>query len=627
MSYYDIFLTTKIITDETFRQHQGFDMALLDDKTMPPSQLLTLTVLKTEPFLNFKSRLAQSLGHSPNCFRLWTLAYQRHCDYLREATTTRLIKAVPESDPELTMQDVMNSRQASSPKTLIFYLEVLDRVHEARSGQIKESHKMVFVKHFDAKNQKLVGIGHFHVQSRGSLDPLIKNRMNLPSNAKLQVYKELGPGKTNVDNPKVYSSDPIRNGDIFCFQVELSDSDIAELKRKKLYVDVVEFYNFLENRVLVHFKPRHEAMSATIEFSLVLSKKDTYEQMSKLVSAKLNHSPENLRFTGSLKGFPQNVIHGQRTPNQNSGYPSYSSSDLNNILFYELLDLPTGEVQQKRMLKVTWTGADDREEGKYSLLMPKTSSMNAVADKLSTMVTFSKNSSRKIKLFTIKDGKIQVPFTGEEILKDVLDVENIYAAEVSTMTVKQYDPAAMLKMLEFVTKLNVDGRNYQQWLKALESVLGMATGKAGILTSPGHTIGAAEDLMIKQAITASVDSALVSTVLEAESGMVAFAEIQKLYTLKSRSGHIRLMKEILRTKFDMNDGTVGVESHFRRVEDLVETLFESGFQLTHESFKGLLFHLSLPELDAQPFVNICKRIDERPGGACTPTFGSVAKAL
>ncbi|KAA1090269.1 Ubiquitin carboxyl-terminal hydrolase 7 [Puccinia graminis f. sp. tritici] len=55
-------------------------------------------------------------------------------------------------------------------------------------------------------------------------------------------------------------------------------------------------------------------MSATIEFSLVLSKKDTYEEMSKLVSAKLNHSPENLRFTGSLKGFPQNVIHGQRVP-------------------------------------------------------------------------------------------------------------------------------------------------------------------------------------------------------------------------------------------------------------------------------------------------------------------------
>ncbi|KAA1072777.1 Ubiquitin carboxyl-terminal hydrolase 7 [Puccinia graminis f. sp. tritici] len=635
MSYHDIFLTTKIITDETFRLHEGFDMALLDDKTMPPSQLLTLTVLKTEPFLNFKSRLAQSLGYSLNYFRLWTLAPQRH--HQRE-TTTRLNKAVPENDPELTMHNV-NCKIASGAQNLILYLEVLDPVHEALFVHLKENHKMVFLKHFDALNQKLVGIGHFYVQSRGCLNPLIKNHMKLPPNTNLQLYKELGPGKTNVEKPTTgYSYDrSIQNGDIFCFQAEPSDQDIAELKRKKLYVDVVEFYNFLDNRVLVHFKPRHEAMSATIEFSLVLSKKDTYEQMSKLVSAKLNHSPENLRFTGSLKGFPQNVIHGQRvpstcwtssqkvitvadmieTPNQNSGYPSYSSSDLNNILFYELLDLPTGEVQQKRMLKVTWTGADNREEGKYSLLMPKTSSMNAVADKLSTMVTFSKNSSRKIKLFTIKDGKIQVHFTGEEILKDILDVENIYAAEVSTMTVKQYDPAAMLKMLEFVTKLNVDGRNYQQWLKALESVLGMATGKAGILTSPGHTIGAAEDLMIKQAITASVDSALVSTVLEAESGMVAFAEIQKLYTLKSRSGHIRLMKEILQTKFDMNDGTVGVESHFRRVEDLVETLFESGFQLTPESFKGLLFHLSLPELDAQPFVNICKRIDERPGGACT----------
>jgi hypothetical protein len=249
--------------------------------------------------------------------------------------------------------------------------------------------------------------------------------------------------------------------------------------------------------------------------------------------------------------------------------------------------------------------------------MPMTSTMNAVADKLSTMVTFSKNSSRKIKLFTIQDGKVRAPFTGEEILKDVSEFENIYAAEVSTMTVKQYDPAAMLKMLEFVTKLDVDGSNYEEWLTVLESVLGMATGKTGILTSPGHTISAAEDLMIKQAITASVDHALLLTVLKAQSGMVAFAEIQKLYTLKSRSGHIRLMKELLRTKFDLHDRTAEIESHFQKVETLVDTLFESGFELTQESFKGLLFHLSLPELDRQPFVNICKRIDERPGGAST----------
>jgi ubiquitin carboxyl-terminal hydrolase 7 len=154
---------------------------------------------------------------------------------------------------------------------------------------------------------------------------------------------------------------------------------LAELKRKKLHADIVEFYEFLENRVMVHFKPRHNAMASIIEFSLVLSEKSTYDQMAKEVSTKLNHSPEHIRFTGSLKGIPESVIHRQRVLSTSRSITqefitvadmiksakddsSYSSSKWNNILFYELLDLPTGDAEQKRMVKVTWTGADDREE-------------------------------------------------------------------------------------------------------------------------------------------------------------------------------------------------------------------------------------------------------------------------
>ncbi|KAI9607316.1 hypothetical protein H4Q26_005834 [Puccinia striiformis f. sp. tritici PST-130] len=63
-------LTVKIITNETFRAHQGFGLALFRDATMPPSTLLTYRVAKQEPFLDFKSRLAQALRYQPNQFRL-----------------------------------------------------------------------------------------------------------------------------------------------------------------------------------------------------------------------------------------------------------------------------------------------------------------------------------------------------------------------------------------------------------------------------------------------------------------------------------------------------------------------------------------------------------------------------
>ncbi|WAQ83719.1 hypothetical protein PtA15_4A167 [Puccinia triticina] len=540
MSYYysNGPITTKIITDETFRVHQGFDMALLDDMTMPPSNLLTFEVAGREPFLDFKSTLARKLGYPLNHFRVWVLSASRLSQgYREEVKIIRVSRVVPEDDPELTMDKIR--KMGSNTPGLILYVEVLDPEREALPAGPKENQRMVFVKYFDAINQKLDGVGHFYVNRRGSdLKEFVRTRNNLHPNARIDFYKEIGPGETNIrkDFTSGYSEE-VRNGDIFCFQVELPDQAIAELRRQKLCVDLEEFYKFLQNRVLITFKPRHDAMATTIQFSLVLSETFTYDQMAQLVSAKLHHEPEKLRFTSSHEGNPQTVIL-RTSPRSNSwrcspetitvdkmirppgaDTSSYSKSKPNNVLFYELLDLPTGEVHRKRMVTVTWTGAQNREEGKYSMLMPTTCSMHEVANKLSTMVQFSKNSSRKIRLFTIQDGKVQTPFTGEELLWTVLDVENIYAAEASTMTMKQYDPSAMLKMLQFVVKLKVDGSNYQQWLKALESVLGMATGKAGILTLPGHTLSPSEDLMIKQAIMASVDDALVLTVLEAESGM------------------------------------------------------------------------------------------------------------
>ncbi|KAI9607317.1 hypothetical protein H4Q26_005835 [Puccinia striiformis f. sp. tritici PST-130] len=233
------------------------------------------------------------------------------------------------------------------------------------------------------------------------------------------------------------------------------------------------------------------------------------------------------------------------------GRSSSPSEQLSKDFFYELLDLPTGEVQPKRMVKITWTGAHNREEGRYSLLMPTASSINDLVEKLSTL--------------------IEKHLLGYELLKDVPDDETMYAAEASAMTVQQFDPAAMLKMLEFVTKLNVDGSNYE------------------------HD---AEDLMIKQAIAASVDDALVLAVLEAETGLAAFVEIQKRYTLHSRNGHIRIMKEILQTKFNARDTTADIKSHFQRIEHLAKVLFGSGFVLTQESFIGLSSISRYPNLTA-----------------------------
>lgn len=91
----------------------------------------------------------------------------------------------------------------------------------------------------------------------------------------------------------------IQDGDIICYQVELPEKEwvyhhnisvygknslidrIADLEAQSLYSSVPQFYDFLQNRILVHFKPRYEDRAASVpEFDLMLSKKMTYDVVS-----------------------------------------------------------------------------------------------------------------------------------------------------------------------------------------------------------------------------------------------------------------------------------------------------------------------------------------------------------
>lgn len=73
-----LYLTAKVITDEIFGRHQGFDLASFDEKNLPATELPTFRVLKTETFLTFKQRIAQYFKISERDFRLWVLVNRQN---------------------------------------------------------------------------------------------------------------------------------------------------------------------------------------------------------------------------------------------------------------------------------------------------------------------------------------------------------------------------------------------------------------------------------------------------------------------------------------------------------------------------------------------------------------------
>ena len=69
----------------------------------------------------------------------------------------------------------------------------------------------------------------------------------------------------------------IQDGDIICFQVEISEAEVQQLETQGLYSNPVQFYDSL-NRVDILFRPKFDELDADHpEFSLVLSKDQNYD--------------------------------------------------------------------------------------------------------------------------------------------------------------------------------------------------------------------------------------------------------------------------------------------------------------------------------------------------------------
>ena len=95
MSWVDTDNAFQVITDETFAQHEGFDLATFDEKNWPASDLPSFRILKQETYNTFKSRVAQHFNYPENQVRLWVLVN-------RQNKTVRPDTPIPENEPALS---------------------------------------------------------------------------------------------------------------------------------------------------------------------------------------------------------------------------------------------------------------------------------------------------------------------------------------------------------------------------------------------------------------------------------------------------------------------------------------------------------------------------------------------
>ncbi|KAK7043601.1 ubiquitin-specific protease ubp15 [Paramarasmius palmivorus] len=445
-----LFLTAKVITDETFTQHEGFDLASFDEKNWPPSDLPSFRVLKSETYSTFKSRVAQHFKLPENQVRLWVLVN-------RQNKTVRPDTHIPENEPTLTVELIRNN-MAARQNDLRLYLDVIP---DPTKPEPPSQSIMVFLKHFDTSKQSLFGAGKVYMlrtSKVADLVPIINERMRWAPGTALKLYEEIKPGMIELMKPKLsFAQSEIQDGDVICFQVDLPEREIHDLDSQGLYSNPIQYYDFLQNRVMIIFRPKSDETDQHDhpEFSLVLSKKQNYDTMSAKVGEHLRHDPIKLRFTttNAQTGAPKSIL--KRSLNQSIAEimaPYYTTSA---VILYEKLDVSIVELETKRQLKVIWTGIHNKEEGSYPFLLPKTSSVHDLAENLAKKVTLAPGGTGRIRIFEIsRDGKTQKEFTGSEMIGNIPDPVELYAEEIPREELEADDADKVIGVFHFSKDLS-----------------------------------------------------------------------------------------------------------------------------------------------------------------------------
>lgn len=294
---------------------------------------------------------------------------------------------------------------------------------------------LIFIKHFDVDKQQLQGVGHVYMNTSDKVQDLaapILQLMGWEPGVPLLLFEEIKMTYVESMKPKnTLLASEIQDGDIVCFQRHLSEAESTAVKQINPTASLTapEYYDFLQNRIFVHFHPRVKpvvnAPGITDEnetFTLALSKKDSYdalciraaEHMTQLSGNAID--PSHLRFTTMhpQSGKPRAIV--KRLANStlatillsSAGYTGYgyTPSQAPDQLYYEVLEMSLTDLEQRKNVKVTWLSEGIMKEEPYDLLVPKQAPFSEVLSTLAKKASLPEDIIDQVRFYEAHSCKI-----------------------------------------------------------------------------------------------------------------------------------------------------------------------------------------------------------------------------
>ncbi|KAI8985250.1 hypothetical protein BDB01DRAFT_721890 [Pilobolus umbonatus] len=431
---------TAIVTDDSFKDYQGFNLAIFDDQHLQVSAPVELMkVPKLETIHTFKQRLADHYKIGLDQFRLWSFIY-------RDNKTIRVCKAMNAMDERQTLE---RAKEAMSPAAhshalTKFYMEI------APDNQLlpilKEGQIIIFIKYFDVHEQKFRGMGHLFVSANDKINSILHtliDRAHLKKNQQLHVFEEMKPGSIELlKGDSTFLKSHIQHGDILCFQAIYSTRETEDMIKKGMITTVPDYYAHLDNQMYVVFKPLKEKKE---EIRLMLDKTYSYEIVAKRLAQELKVEATKIRFISShpINQLPRDIIHYRSNIRLNEMIPSSLKSidytqTLNfdhahlPILYYEILDVNLVDLESKRSIDVHVIGSNLRKETKMTALVSRVGTVSQLIDQIIHKGKMEVKNPEKIRLYEVVEGRVTKEFSLDQPVDNVAMEKNaiVYAEAI-----------------------------------------------------------------------------------------------------------------------------------------------------------------------------------------------------
>ncbi|RIA93955.1 ICP0-binding domain of ubiquitin-specific protease 7-domain-containing protein [Glomus cerebriforme] len=413
--FYELLMTftVKVVTAEIFIKYQEFYLANFEHQ---------YNISKIATYGAFKENVARRFNILPEQIRFWVLVS-------RENKIVRPHTLIPDSFLNKSMNEI-HEKMIPLKNEIKLYMELADKKINGNWFPSMEENIniMVFLKYFDPDAQTFEGLGHLYVRKYGKLGDYNRDlcmKKNFPSDTPLTIYKENKPNIVQELNLKyTFTQSDIQNGDIICFQKTLTDKEIQEHTEAGRIHNILNFYNSLNLRTIVSFKPKLEDRNSKPQFDLILNKQWTYDKAS--VALYLNTDPFKIRLTATCHTLKRTT--NQTLLNQTLTYEIPT-------VFYEILDesniepVKPKEPKTEKLFKIIWLGNIVKHEEIIDICLQKDAIVSEIITEILKKVTLSSPNAR-IRLYKVMNHKIQKEYKETELIGMIKEFTTLYAEEI-----------------------------------------------------------------------------------------------------------------------------------------------------------------------------------------------------